>query len=200
MKDLDPHEDFARIRIRKKMRIRNPACIKSSVSKVAYNFVYSRLFENIECEWPLFFCYLVINYCFQVQQCQFQLWKNRVPNKLNANSSFEEWPNVISAICFTCESHIIFLLTILFQWAWWKNLNNIKQSIINCHNRENWSWPLTSWSCLTTSPSRRMGWGSSPSCSSYRMKRYSTKERKGSLLCVSRVFFLFLMIKGYTGI
>ena len=73
MKDLDPHEDFARIRIRKKMRIRNPACIKSSVSKVAYNFVYSRLFENIECEWPLFFCYLVINYCFQVQQCQFQL-------------------------------------------------------------------------------------------------------------------------------
>lgn len=25
-----------------------------------------RLFENIECEWPLFFCYLVINHCFQV--------------------------------------------------------------------------------------------------------------------------------------
>lgn len=24
-----------------------------------------RLFENIECEWPLFYCYLVINYCFQ---------------------------------------------------------------------------------------------------------------------------------------
>lgn len=24
-----------------------------------------RMFENIECEWPLFFCYLVIDYCFQ---------------------------------------------------------------------------------------------------------------------------------------
>ena len=34
-----------------------------------------RLFENIECEWPLFFCYLIINYCFQVtfnlQRCQY---------------------------------------------------------------------------------------------------------------------------------
>lgn len=78
-----------------------------------------------------------------------------------------------------------------FSMSLIKKFNNIKQSIINCHNRENWSWPLTSWSCLTTSPSRRMGWGSSPSCSSYRMKRYSTKERKGSLLCVSRVFVLF---------
>ncbi|XP_023325881.1 probable phosphorylase b kinase regulatory subunit alpha [Eurytemora carolleeae] len=27
-----------------------------------------RLFENIECEWPLFFCYLVINYCFQGEE------------------------------------------------------------------------------------------------------------------------------------
>ncbi len=25
-----------------------------------------RLFEHIECEWPLFYCYLVINYSFQV--------------------------------------------------------------------------------------------------------------------------------------
>ncbi|KAF5285007.1 hypothetical protein FQR65_LT02319 [Abscondita terminalis] len=24
-----------------------------------------RMFENIECEWPLFFCYLVLDYCFQ---------------------------------------------------------------------------------------------------------------------------------------
>lgn len=23
------------------------------------------MFENIECEWPLFFCYLIIDYCFQ---------------------------------------------------------------------------------------------------------------------------------------
>lgn len=23
------------------------------------------MFENIECEWPLFFCYLILDYCFQ---------------------------------------------------------------------------------------------------------------------------------------
>jgi hypothetical protein len=23
------------------------------------------MFENIECEWPLFFCYLTLDYCFQ---------------------------------------------------------------------------------------------------------------------------------------
>lgn len=23
------------------------------------------MFENIECEWPLFFCYLIVDYCFQ---------------------------------------------------------------------------------------------------------------------------------------
>lgn len=23
------------------------------------------MFQNIECEWPLFFCYLVIDHCFQ---------------------------------------------------------------------------------------------------------------------------------------
>jgi phosphorylase kinase alpha/beta subunit len=24
-----------------------------------------RMFENIECEWPLFFCNLILDYCFQ---------------------------------------------------------------------------------------------------------------------------------------
>lgn len=23
------------------------------------------MFANIECEWPLFFCYLILDYCFQ---------------------------------------------------------------------------------------------------------------------------------------
>jgi hypothetical protein len=23
------------------------------------------MFENIECDWPLFFCYLILDYCFQ---------------------------------------------------------------------------------------------------------------------------------------
>lgn len=23
------------------------------------------MFEKIECEWPLFFCYLILDYCFQ---------------------------------------------------------------------------------------------------------------------------------------
>ena len=26
------------------------------------------MFENIECEWPLFFCYLILDYCFQGNQ------------------------------------------------------------------------------------------------------------------------------------
>lgn len=37
-----------------------------------------RMFENIECEWPLFFCYLILDYCFQgnkdaVEMCTKQL-------------------------------------------------------------------------------------------------------------------------------
>lgn len=26
------------------------------------------MFENIECEWPLFFCYLILDFCFQGNQ------------------------------------------------------------------------------------------------------------------------------------
>ena len=40
-----------------------------------------RLFENIECEWPLFFCYLVINYCFQVKSNYFMSKHYDVPKK-----------------------------------------------------------------------------------------------------------------------
>lgn len=43
---------------------------------ISINFIYIiyrlyyepwelRMFENIECEWPLFFCYLILDYCFQ---------------------------------------------------------------------------------------------------------------------------------------
>lgn len=37
---------------------------KENPSRLHYEPWELRLFENIECEWPLFFCYLVINYCF----------------------------------------------------------------------------------------------------------------------------------------
>lgn len=34
-------------------------------SRLYYERWELRMFENIECEWPLFFCYLVLNYAFQ---------------------------------------------------------------------------------------------------------------------------------------
>lgn len=42
-------------------------CNKSK--KINFRLYYEpwelRMFENIECEWPLFFCYLLLDYCFQ---------------------------------------------------------------------------------------------------------------------------------------
>ncbi|XP_064075567.1 probable phosphorylase b kinase regulatory subunit alpha isoform X2 [Vanessa tameamea] len=34
-------------------------------SRLYYEPWELRMFENIECEWPLFFCYLILDYCFQ---------------------------------------------------------------------------------------------------------------------------------------
>ena len=34
-------------------------------SRLYYESWELRLFENIECQWPLFYCYLAINACFQ---------------------------------------------------------------------------------------------------------------------------------------
>ena len=39
---------------------------RENSSRLHYEPWELRLFEHIECEWPLFFCYLVINYCFEV--------------------------------------------------------------------------------------------------------------------------------------
>jgi len=38
---------------------------RENSSRLHYEPWELRLFEHIECEWPLFFCYLVINYCFE---------------------------------------------------------------------------------------------------------------------------------------
>ncbi|XP_015171993.1 PREDICTED: probable phosphorylase b kinase regulatory subunit alpha isoform X1 [Polistes dominula] len=38
---------------------------KEDPSRLYYEPWELRMFENIECEWPLFFCYLILDYCFQ---------------------------------------------------------------------------------------------------------------------------------------
>ncbi|XP_012280025.1 probable phosphorylase b kinase regulatory subunit alpha isoform X1 [Orussus abietinus] len=38
---------------------------KEDPNRLYYEPWELRMFENIECEWPLFFCYLVLDYCFQ---------------------------------------------------------------------------------------------------------------------------------------
>lgn len=38
---------------------------KEDPNRLHYDPFELRMFENIECEWPLFFCYLVLDYCFQ---------------------------------------------------------------------------------------------------------------------------------------
>ncbi|XP_011157489.1 probable phosphorylase b kinase regulatory subunit alpha isoform X1 [Solenopsis invicta] len=38
---------------------------KEDVNRLYYEPWELRMFENIECEWPLFFCYLILDYCFQ---------------------------------------------------------------------------------------------------------------------------------------
>lgn len=38
---------------------------KEDSNRLYYEPWELRMFENIECEWPLFFCYLIIDYCFQ---------------------------------------------------------------------------------------------------------------------------------------
>ncbi|XP_071453051.1 probable phosphorylase b kinase regulatory subunit alpha isoform X3 [Hetaerina americana] len=37
---------------------------KEDPSRLYYEPWELRMFENIECEWPLFFCYLILDYCF----------------------------------------------------------------------------------------------------------------------------------------
>ncbi|XP_043581257.1 probable phosphorylase b kinase regulatory subunit alpha isoform X3 [Bombus pyrosoma] len=38
---------------------------KEDPNRLYYEPWELRMFENIECEWPLFFCYLIVDYCFQ---------------------------------------------------------------------------------------------------------------------------------------
>uniref|UniRef100_A0A1B6E1M5 Phosphorylase b kinase regulatory subunit n=1 Tax=Clastoptera arizonana TaxID=38151 RepID=A0A1B6E1M5_9HEMI len=38
---------------------------KEDPNRLYYDPWELRMFENIECEWPLFFCYLTLDYCFQ---------------------------------------------------------------------------------------------------------------------------------------
>ncbi|KAK0083395.1 hypothetical protein PV325_008847 [Microctonus aethiopoides] len=38
---------------------------KEDPTRLYYEPWELRMFENIECEWPLFFCYLILDYCFQ---------------------------------------------------------------------------------------------------------------------------------------
>ncbi|PSN48873.1 putative phosphorylase b kinase regulatory subunit alpha [Blattella germanica] len=38
---------------------------KEDPNRLYYEPWELRMFENIECEWPLFFCYLIMDYCFQ---------------------------------------------------------------------------------------------------------------------------------------
>ncbi|XP_011702818.1 PREDICTED: probable phosphorylase b kinase regulatory subunit alpha isoform X3 [Wasmannia auropunctata] len=51
---------------------------KEDMNRLYYEPWELRMFENIECEWPLFFCYLILDYCFQgnkeaVETCTRQL-------------------------------------------------------------------------------------------------------------------------------
>ncbi|XP_078033266.1 putative phosphorylase b kinase regulatory subunit alpha isoform X6 [Augochlora pura] len=41
---------------------------KEDPNRLYYEPWELRMFENIECEWPLFFCYLIVDYCFQGNQ------------------------------------------------------------------------------------------------------------------------------------
>ncbi|KAJ4450779.1 hypothetical protein ANN_02209 [Periplaneta americana] len=38
---------------------------KEDPNRLYYEPWELRMFENIECDWPLFFCYLILDYCFQ---------------------------------------------------------------------------------------------------------------------------------------
>ncbi|XP_063530574.1 probable phosphorylase b kinase regulatory subunit alpha isoform X2 [Cydia strobilella] len=39
-----------------------------------------RMFENIECEWPLFLCYLVLDYCFQGDKHNISVYMQKLEN------------------------------------------------------------------------------------------------------------------------
>ncbi|XP_063231052.1 probable phosphorylase b kinase regulatory subunit alpha [Bacillus rossius redtenbacheri] len=41
---------------------------KEDPTRLYYEPWELRVFENIECDWPLFFCYLILDYCFQGQK------------------------------------------------------------------------------------------------------------------------------------
>jgi phosphorylase kinase alpha/beta subunit len=47
-------------------------------SRLYYERWELRMFENIECEWPLFFCYLILNYAFQGNKDEVSLYAEKL--------------------------------------------------------------------------------------------------------------------------
>ncbi len=66
----NPREVMFRLQCR--LGYRRCALISSqNANRLHYEPWELRLFENIECQWPLFYCYLSINACFQKNRADF---------------------------------------------------------------------------------------------------------------------------------
>ncbi|XP_058794733.1 probable phosphorylase b kinase regulatory subunit alpha isoform X2 [Phymastichus coffea] len=53
---------------------------KEDPNRLYYEPWELRMFENIECEWPLFFCYLILDYCFQGNKEAITRYANMLEN------------------------------------------------------------------------------------------------------------------------
>jgi phosphorylase kinase alpha/beta subunit len=47
-------------------------------SRLHYELWELRVFENIECQWPLFYCYLIINGCFEKDAEAVELYSDKL--------------------------------------------------------------------------------------------------------------------------
>jgi hypothetical protein len=65
------------------------------------------MFENIECEWPLFFCYLILDYCFQGNKNAVTEYTEALEEAsfLSARASdffFKSWGMLYSLVVYCC--------------------------------------------------------------------------------------------------
>ena len=76
-------------------------------SRLYYESWELRLFENIECQWPLFYCYLAINACFQRDREGFDKYFSMLKS-VRARDHLNETSNMLSETSYSAWYQTLF--------------------------------------------------------------------------------------------
>lgn len=98
-------------------------------SRLYYESWELRLFENIECQWPLFYCYLAINACFQRDRESFDKYFSMLKSVRNifpymgflilSETTYSAWYQIWYQGAWSFPSYTAFPR----PWSPWKRCN-----------------------------------------------------------------------------